>query len=90
LDSEDDARDARLDQGVDAGRRPAVMATGLERYICSCTCNGLFRCAKGSNFRMRLAGAFMPTFGDDAIALGDNTSNPRIWMRCFETPFGER
>ncbi len=66
------------------------MTAGFECYICGCAGNGLFGRAKGSNFRMRLASAFMPTFGNDAIALRDHASNPRIWMRCLETPFCER
>src|SRR5260370_15249342 len=90
LDSENDASNARLNQRVDTRGRATVRTTGLECYICGCTCNGLFGCSNGSNFRMRLASALVPAFGNDAIALGDNTSNPRIWMRCFQAAFGER
>ncbi len=90
MDSENDAPDARLDQRVDAGWRAPVMTAGLECYICSCARHGLFGCAKGGNFSMCLAGALVPTFGDDAIALGDDTPNPRIWMCGLEAPFGER
>jgi hypothetical protein len=90
LDREDDASNARLNQRINTGWCATVMTTGLECYICGCACNGLFGCANGSNFRMRLAGALVPAFGNDAIALGDNTSNPRIWMRCFQAAFGER
>jgi hypothetical protein len=39
---------------------------------------------------MRFTGALVPSFGDDAIVLGDDASNPRIGMSCFQTPFGER
>ena len=66
------------------------MTAGLECHICSCARNGFFGCANGGHFSMRLACALVPTFGDNAVALGYNASNPRIWMRCFETPFGER
>ena len=66
------------------------MTARLECYIRSCARNGLFGCAYGSNFSMRFAGALVPTFGNDAIVFGDDASNPRIWMRCFEATFGER
>jgi hypothetical protein len=42
LDSEYDARDTRLDQRVDAGRRAAMMAAGLQSYVRSCARDGLF------------------------------------------------
>ncbi|MEA3179011.1 MAG: hypothetical protein QOI59_2534 [Gammaproteobacteria bacterium] len=67
-----------------------MMAAGLQSYIRSCAHDGLFGRANGSNFGMRFASTLVPPFGDDAIVLGNNASNPRIRMRCFQTPFGER
>jgi hypothetical protein len=36
------------------------------------------------------AGPLVETLADDAIALGDNTPNPRVGMSCIQTPLGER
>jgi hypothetical protein len=38
---------------------------------------------------MWLAGALMETLANDAIAFGDNTSNPRVGMGCIQTSLGE-
>ena len=89
MDREHHAGDARFDQRVNAWRGSAVMAARLEGDVCRCTCNGLFGRAKGYHLGVRLAGALVEAFADDAIAFGDDTSNPRVRMRCIKTAFGE-
>ena len=89
LNGKHDARDTRFDQGIGAGRCAAMMAAGLEGDIRRCAGDGLLRRAKCHNFGMRLARALVATFANDAIALGDNTSNPRIGMGCIQASLGE-
>jgi hypothetical protein len=90
LYSENNARDARFNQGVNAGGRATVMAAWLESYICSCARNWLLGGANCCHFRMRLSGTLVPAFRDDPLTLRNDTANPGVWMSCLKTPLGER
>ena len=65
------------------------MAAGLEGDIGCCPGDGLLGGAKCHDLGMRLAGTLMETLANDAIAFGDNTSNPRVGMGCIQTSLGE-
>jgi hypothetical protein len=66
------------------------MAAGFQRYVCSCACYRFFGCAKGGDFRMRLAGALVPAFRDDALALRNDTANSGIRVSRLKSSLRER
>ena len=66
------------------------MATGLQCHVCSCACYRLFGGAKGGDFRMRLAGALVPAFRDDALAVRNDTANPGIRVSRLKSSLRER
>jgi hypothetical protein len=89
LDSKHDTRDARFDQGIGAGRCAAVVTARLERNVRRRASNGLLGGAQRHDFSMGLAGALVPAFANDAITLGEYTSNPRVGMSCFQASLSE-
>jgi hypothetical protein len=66
-----------------------MVAARLEGDIGCCACNRLLGRAKRHDLGVRLPGALVKPFANDAIAFGDDTSNPRVGMGCFQTSLGE-
>jgi hypothetical protein len=78
-DRRHDPGHTRLDQGVGAGRCPAVMTAGFEGDVgggASSRCAGI---AQGVDFGVRFAGAFVPTAPDDPAAIWPAHSRRAGW-----------
>ena len=74
----DDARDARRDDGVGAGRRPAEMRAGLERHIERRAARRLARLAERDDLGVRPAARRRDAAPDDDAVLHENRADRRV------------
>jgi len=66
-----------------------MVAARFEGHVRRCASDGLLGGAKRHDFGVGFAGAFVPAFTNDAITLGQHTSNPRVGMGCFQASLSE-
>src|SRR5262249_18301808 len=86
----DDARDARTDNGIGAGRCLAVMRTGLKRHIHRGALRQ-FSCApERLDFRMRAAAVLGPAPANDDAVFRDPGADRRIGPGAAEIAAAER
>ncbi len=91
----DNARYARVDQCIGAGRSSPVMIAGFERYIdggAPHVVSARHRVLKRAYFSVGFARAFVPALADNLsiTRADDNAAHARIRCRRVKTAFGER
>ena len=85
----DDARDARLEQRIDAWRSRSVVSAGLQRHVhrraaCTLACIG-----EGGDLGVRRALAFVPALTHDLALTHDDRADDRIGSRRAAAALGE-
>ena len=86
----DDGAEAGGQDGVDARRRAAVRAAGLERHVQDGVRGGLTaQGAQRHHFGMRFSDLGVEPFGDDLAAFGDHRPDHRVRMRTAPSLTGE-
>ena len=65
------------------------MAARFESDVGRGPCHRLLSRAQRHDFSVRLSRALVIALANDAIALGDDTSNPRVGMSCFQSSLSE-
>lgn len=88
--ADDHAADSGREEGVDAGRRPAVGAAGLEGHVQRGAGRGRApEGAQGGDLGVRAAGAGMPALRDDSAILDEDGADHRIGMGVAPGAAGE-
>ena len=85
----DNARDARLEQRIDARRSRTVVSAGLQRHVhrrAACT---LARIGEGGDLGVRAALAFVPALAHDLAVTHDDRADDRIGSRRAAAALGE-
>jgi hypothetical protein len=86
----DDARDARGDDGVGAGRRFAVMRARLERDVKRRPASGRACASQSFDLGMRPPAGLCPAAADDHPILDDHRADRRIGPRASQAPPAQR
>ena len=85
----DNARNARLEQRIDARRSRSVVSAGLQRHVhrrAACT---LARIGEGGDLGVRAALAFVPALAHDLALTHDDRADDRIGSRRAAAALGE-
>src|SRR6185437_665703 len=86
---ENDARQTRRNQRLDARWCPAVMAARLQRDIRSRPGRFGSGSSQGVDFRVRLARSLVPALTYDLLALRDDAAYPRIRVGRLQPVHGQ-
>ncbi len=81
--------DARLDDGLGAGRRFALMAARFQRDIKRAATGRLTRLVESVDFRVRFAKALVPAFAGHGLPADDDRSHQRVGFHVTAAALGQ-